>query len=150
MPPGPGHAMSDDVRGRFRDFVELHMEPHRILPEDSERNLISEGISKFGLDGAQARGVVAVVASQAGQLLETDVARHMLNVLRQLTGKRGAVSRRQFDKAVVILIAMVKGQITEPAARVWLKRIIENSDLTVRRGGLLFSRRWFRRIRAPK
>lgn len=142
--------MSDDVRGRFRDFVELHMEPHKILPEDNERTLISEGISKFELDGPQARGVVAVVASQSGQMLESDVSRHMMNVLRQLTGKSGKVSKRQFNKAVLILMAMVQGQISEPAARAWMKRLIENSDLTVRRHGLFFSRRWFRRIKAVK
>lgn len=143
--------MSDDVRGRFRDFVELHMEPHKILPEDNERSLIGEGISKFELDGSQARGVVAVVASQSGQLLESDVSRHMLNVLRKLAGKSGKISKRQFDKAVVILIAMVQGQISEPAARAWMKRLIENSELTIRRRhGLFFSRRWFRRIKAVK
>jgi hypothetical protein len=124
------------------------MEPYRILPEDSERTLIGDGISKFKLDGPQARGVIAVVAGQTGQLLQSDVSRHMLNVLHQLTGKRGAVSKRQFDKSVVILIAMVKGQLSERAARAWMKRLIENADLRVRRGGWFFSRRWFRKIKA--
>jgi hypothetical protein len=142
--------MSDDVRARFRDYVELHMEARKILPEDSERALIGEGISKFELDGPQARGVVKVVASQADQLLASDVSRHMLNVLHQLAGKRARISRRQFQKAVVILIAMVKGHINEAEARVWLKRLIEDSDLTPGRGGLFWSRRWFRKIRAPK
>ena len=47
-------------------------------------------------------------------------------------------------------MALVKGQITEPAARVWLKRLIEDSDLTVRGRGLFRSKRWFRKIKAPK
>ncbi len=140
--------MSDDIRARFRDFVELHMEPHKILPEDNERSLISEGISKFALDGPQARGVVAVVASQSDQILASDVSRHMLNVLHQLAGKRGAIDKRRFEKGVVILTALVKGQITEPAARAWLKRLIEDSDLRVRGRGLFRSRRWFRKIKA--
>ncbi len=94
---------------RFRDFVELHMEPHRILPEDNERSLISDGISRFELDGPQARGVVAVAASHSGQLLASDVSRHMRNVIHQFAGKRGSISKRKFDKAVMILIAMVDG-----------------------------------------
>jgi hypothetical protein len=145
-----GHIMSDDARGRFRDYVELHMEPYKILPEDNERSLIGDGISKFELDGPQARGVVAVAASQSDQLLESDVSRHMLNVLHQLAGKRGRIDKRRFEKGVIILIALVKGQITEPAARVWLKRLIEDSDLTVRGRGLFRSKRWFRKIKAPK
>ena len=142
--------MSDDVRARFRDYVELHMEARKILPEDSERALIGEGISKFELDGPQARGVVAVVASQSDQLLASDVSRHMLNVLHPLAGRRARINRRQFEKAVVILIAMVKGHIGEAEARLWLKRLIEDSDLTAGRSGLFRSRRWFRKIRAPK
>jgi hypothetical protein len=142
--------MSDDVRARFRDYVELHLEARKILPEDSERALIGEGISKFELDGPQARGVVKVVASQADQLLASDVSRHMLNVLHQLAGQRRRISRRQFEKAVVILIAMVKGHIGEAEARVWLKRLIEDSDLTPGRSGLFRSRRWFRKIKLAK
>ena len=142
--------MSDDVRARFRDFVELHMEAYKILPEDNERSLIGEGISKFELDGPTARGVVAVVANQSGQLLESDVSRHMLNVLHGLAGKRGAIDKRRFEKGVVILTALVKGQITEPAARAWLKRLIEDSDLKVRGRGLFRSKRWFRRIKPVK
>jgi hypothetical protein len=142
--------MSDDVRARFRDFVELHMEPHAILPEESERTLISEGISRFKLDGTQARGVVSVAATQSGQLLESDVSRNMLNVLRQLAGKRGAIDKRRFDKAVVVLTALVKGQIAEPDARLWVKRIVEGCDLTVRGRWLIRSKRWFRKIKPPK
>lgn len=142
--------MSDDGRARFRDFVELHLEARKILPEDRERELIGDGISKFELDGPQARGVVAVVANQSDQLLASDVSRHMLNVLHQLAGKRGVINRKRFNKAVAILIAMVKGHITEAEARLWLKRLIADSDLTPGRSGLFWSRRWFRRIRAPK
>jgi hypothetical protein len=142
--------MSDDVRARFRDYVELHMEARKILPEESERELIGEGISKFELDGPQARGVVAVVARQSDQLLASDVSRHMLNVLHQFAGKRARIYKKQFEKAVAILIAMVKGHISEAEARLWLKRLIQDSDLTPGRSGLFWNRRWFRRIRAPK
>jgi hypothetical protein len=142
--------MSDDVRARFRDFVALHLEATKILPEDAERRLIGDGISKFELDGEQARGVVAVLAAQSGQLLESEVSRSMLNVLRQLAGRRGMIDKRRFDRGVVILTALAKGHVTEPAARAWQKRLIENSDLRVRGRGLFRSKRWFRKIKAVK
>ena len=142
--------MSDDPRARFRDYVELHMEPHRILPEENERALVSEGISRFNLDGTQARGVVAMAATRSGQLLASDASRSIGNVLHQLAGRRSAIGKRQFDKAVVILTALVKGRITEPEARVWLKRVVEGSDLRVRGRGLFRSKRWFRKIKAGK
>jgi predicted AlkP superfamily phosphohydrolase/phosphomutase len=126
------------------------MEPHKILAEDHERTLVGEGISRFNLDGEHARGVVAVAASRSGQLLASDASRSIRNVLHQLAGRRGAVSKRQFDKAVVILTAMVKGQITEPEARAWVKRVVEHSDLRVRGRGLFRSKRWFRKIKAMK
>jgi len=139
--------MSNDAMARFRDYVELNMEPHKILPEDNERGLISDGISRFELDGPQARGVVAVAASHSGQMLESEVSRHMRNVIHQFAGRRHSISKRKFEKAVKILIAMVDGQITEPAARAWLKRLIENSDVKVRGRGLFRRRRWFRKIK---
>ena len=142
--------MGTEIERRFRDFVELHMASEKILSEDTERSLIGEGITKFELDGEQARGLFIVTAIKSGQLMETDVSRHMLNVLRQLAGPRGVIDKRRFQKAVVILMALTKGLISEPAARAWVKRLIEGCDLRVRGRGLFRSRRWFRKIKAVK
>lgn len=139
--------MKDDGQKRFRDFVTLNLEPHKILYESEERRLIGEGICQFDLDGEQARGIVAVLSDQSDQILESDVSRNMLHVLHQLAGRRG-VSKRVFKQAAAILKALTKGQISDPAARAWLKRLVEENQLPVRGRGLFRRTRWFRKIRA--
>jgi hypothetical protein len=139
--------MSDDTRARFRDFVELNMAAHRIFTEAAERSLIGDGISRFDLDGEQARGVVASVVRQSDQMLESEISRNMLNIMHELAGKRGALSKRRFEQAVAILKALVRGQVTDERARSWLKRLVEESDLTVRGSGFFRRKRWFRRIK---
>ena len=140
--------MKDNPRARFRDFVALNIEAHKILPEAEERSLIGDGISKFKLDGGQARGVVAVVAGESDQLLASEISRNMLNVLHQLIGARRAVDKKRFDQGVTILKALVKGHIGDDAARAWLKRLVEQNDLKVRGSGLFRRKRWFRKIKA--
>lgn len=139
--------MNDDAQKRFRDFVVLNLEPHKILYASEERHLIGEGISQFELDGEQARGIVAVLSDQTDRILESDVSRHMLDVLHQLAGRRAAISKRVFKQAVAILKALTKGQISDAAAQAWLKRLVEDNQLPVRGSGLFRRTRWFRKIR---
>lgn len=140
--------MGNDVEDRYRDFVVLRLEAEKVLTADSERELIGDGITKFQLNSSQARGILAVAASETCQVIERDVARSALNVLRELAGKRGAIDRKRFDQGVKVLKGLADGQISEAYARSWLKRIIEDSDLTVRGSGLFRRKRWFRKIRA--
>ena len=139
--------MSSNRGARFRDFVALNLQAHKVLPETDERDLIGNGIAAFKLDGAQARGMVAVMAGEGDRILASDVSRSMLNVLHQLGGKRGAIGKRQFDKAVVILKALVKGHITDAHARAWVKRLVEQGEFKIRGRGLFRRRRWFRKIK---
>ncbi len=140
--------MGNDVEDRYRDFVVLRLEAEKVLTAGSERELIGDGITKFQLNASQARGILAVAASKTCQVIERDVARSALNVLRELAGKRGAIDRKRFDQGVKVLKGLADGQISEAYARSWLKRIIEDSDLTVRGSGLFRRKRWFRKIRA--
>src|SRR6185437_70259 len=141
-------AMNPDARARFRDLVALHLEAHKIFPEIEERKLIAHGISDFELEGDQARGQIAALAAQCDCILESQVSRSMLNVLHEISGKGGAISKRRFERALVILKALVKGRIEDAAARAWLKRIVESGELKVRGGGLFRRKRWFRKIKA--
>lgn len=139
--------MNDGDRERFRDFVALHLEVGKILTEARERDLIGEGIAKFKLPGDAARGIVAMAAGTACQVLERDLARSMLAIMRELAGKRGAIDKRRFAQGVAILKALANGELNDAQAAGWLKRLIEKSNFRIRRRGLLRSRRWFRRIR---
>ena len=138
--------MSDGDRDRFRDFVALHLDG-KILTEARERDLIGDGIAKFKLDGDAARGIVAVAAGTACQVLERDLARTMLAIMRELAGKRAAIDKRRFAHGVAILRALTGGEMTELQARGWLKRLVEKAEFKIRRSGLLRRRRWFRRIK---
>lgn len=139
--------MNNDARQRYRDYVVLWLEGRKILFEADERSLIGDGIAKFGLDGDQARGIVAVVGTEECKILERDVSRNMLNVMIGLAGKKGAVSKAKFAQGVEILRGMSKGQVSEAQARVWLKQVVEESALRVRGAGLFRRTAWFRKIK---
>jgi len=141
--------MSDDAKERFRDFVALHLGPSKLLFEERERDLVGDGIAKFKLPGDAARGVVAVVADGACRILERDLARNMLAIMRALGGRRASVDKRRFALGVSIVQALTEGQMTEAEARGWLKRLVEKGDFRIRGSGLLRRRRWFRKIRTP-
>lgn len=139
--------MSDDASERFRDFVALHLDANRILYEAQERSLIGDGIARFKLEGAAARGVVAIAADTACQVLERDLSRTMLAIMRELGGKRAAVDKKRFAQGVAILKALSNGQLTDAEAAAWLKRLVIKAEFRIRRSGLLRRRRWFRRIK---
>jgi hypothetical protein len=132
---------------RFRDFVALHLDSGKILTEERERDLIGEGIAKFKLQGDAARGIVAVTASAGCLVVERDLARSMLAIMRELAGKRAAIDKRRFAQGVAILKALTNGEFTDAQAAAWLKRLVQRAEFRIRRRGLLRSRRWFRRIR---
>jgi hypothetical protein len=139
--------MAHNEEDRYRDFVTLRLEADKVLSATDERDLIGDGIAKFKLNAERARGILAAVARLSCQVIEREVARAALNVLRELAGKRGAIDRRRFDQGVVVLKGLAEGQIDDAYARSWLKRIVEQSDLTVRGSGLFRRKRWFRKIR---
>ena len=139
--------MDNEAEDRYRDFVALRLEAEKVLTLASERDLIGDGITKFHLNADRARGILAVAASQTCQVIERDVSRAALNVMRGLAGKRGAIDRKRFDLGAKVLKGLADGQIDDARARAWLKRIIEDSDLTVRGSGLFRRKRWFRKIR---
>lgn len=139
--------MSGDDRERFRDFVALHLDPGKILHEERERDLIGDGIAKFKLDGDAARGVVAVAAGAACQVLERDLARTMLAIMHELAGKRAAIDKRRFAQGAAMLKALTNGELSDAEANAWLKRLIVKAQFKIRRSGLLRRRRWFRKIR---
>jgi hypothetical protein len=139
--------MSGGDRERFRDFVALHLDAGKLLTEARERDLIGEGIAKFKLEGDAARGIVAVAANTACQVVERDLARTMLAIMRALAGKRAAIDKRRFAQGVAILKALTNGELTDAQASAWLKRLIMKAEFRIRRSGLLRRRRWFRRIR---
>src|SRR5258708_19920770 len=129
--------MSGGDRERFRDFVALHLESGKLLTEARERDLIGEGIAKFKLEGDAARGIVAVAADAACQVVERELARSMLAIMRELAGKRAAIDKRRFAQGVAILKALSKGAFDDAKAAGWLKRLIMDAEFTIRPPRLL-------------
>lgn len=140
--------MPSDLEHRFREFVDLHMRDGHVLSREAERDLIGDGIARFQLGGDHARAIVAAAAGEGGAARESELSRDMLAVMTAFGGKRGRIDKRSFEKGVVVLRALAGGNMPEAKARFWLKGLIADSDLTVKRRGLLRSRRWFNKIKA--
>jgi hypothetical protein len=141
------NVMAADNSERFHDFVLVTLQGRRMLDEDEERALVADGIARFDLDATLARGTVSSVATAEAVVLAREVSRHMLDILQGLASKKGRVTRAEFRKGVSILRALTRGAVDEKKAKAWLKRVVTDSDIKPGRGGWLFTRRWFRRIR---
>lgn len=111
-----------------------------------ERRLLEEGVSRFGLEAEEARGILLSVADEHDFVLERDLDRRIAAVLERDAGKRRRLDRKRFEEAVTLYVKMSDGAVSEEQARRNVKRVMEERDIEPARSGLLASRRWYRRV----
>ncbi|HEY9215249.1 MAG TPA: hypothetical protein VIQ29_20640, partial [Ancylobacter sp.] len=89
----------DTSSERFMGYVELAGLDRPFVSKAEERRLLEQGISQFGLDPAEARGIVLYAAQQNGIRLEREVDGRMLPILDRFGGKRKKVAKKKFREA---------------------------------------------------
>ena len=143
MTPGDGKT-------RFVDFVKIEAMDNRFIGRDDEKRLLQEGMTRFGLSLDEARGAMLSTAGESGIVLQRGTEDEIREILSVSAAKsnRNAVTKAQFDQAVDVYRAKVRGRMTDDEIRKRVKTIMQQNDMTARRSGwILPSRRWFNAIR---
>ncbi len=136
-------------RNRFAELVRLHTQGRRFIPEEQERRLLEEAVTRYGLSLDEATGMLRAEANQGEAALERELSGSVAQLLRTFSDRRGRIRREDFQKAVAFYRARA-GQALPPAeAERRVKRLMEENDLQPARSGrLLPNRRWYRAIEA--
>jgi hypothetical protein len=139
----PNHQ---DAVERFTGYVGLAAMDRPFISKAQERQLLADGIAKFGLTADQARGVLLSVAQADDIRVERDIDTRIRSVLDRFGGRRKKLSRKRFEEAAAIYRGMTGDNLSPEEARVRVKRVMETEGFRAKRGGLTMSRRWYRRV----
>ena len=82
--------------------------------------------------------------------LERDIDRRVLQILERDGGLPKKISRREFAAATELYKTLAGGALTDEEARLLVKRLMEANLFRPQRGGLTFSRRWYKTIGETK
>ncbi|MFP6709821.1 MAG: hypothetical protein VCE75_28115 [Alphaproteobacteria bacterium] len=131
---------------QFAEYVQLHTIEDKVMSRDDEKKILEAGLTRFGLDFREARGILLSVASERKIALVSHVEHHIGTFLQQVA-KREKVSRQDFNKAAMLYRKMANDSISDIKIRGRIKQMIENQGWTGRRGHwLLGSKRWYKKI----
>ncbi len=134
------------ARKRFRDYVDLSGLDRPYISKAEERRLLEQGISQFELDAYEARGIVLDVAQERDYRLERDIDRRMLNILHRFGGNRKKITRRKFNHAASLYNTLAGGVLTDEESKVRIKQVMEANQFRAKRGGLTYSKGWYKKI----
>ncbi|HYH37434.1 MAG TPA: hypothetical protein VD860_04365 [Azospirillum sp.] len=139
-------ADTEDPRRRFADLVKLNGLTSKFIDRETERRVLEEGVTRFNLTLDEARGMMRSVAEDNDYVFETETGRRIRQVLDRHAGKKGKISRKQFEQTAEILRDFSNGAIGEAEARRHVKRIMIENGWKPRRAGLLPTQRWYKSV----
>ena len=103
---------------------------------------------RCGLTLEEARGVMRCVADDYDLVFESETDRRIRQVLDKHAGKKGKISKQQFNQTASILRDFSNDSISEEEARRHIKRIMLDNGWRPKRAGLIPTSRWYRKIEA--
>ncbi|QJP13444.1 hypothetical protein G3545_07100 [Starkeya sp. ORNL1] len=139
----------DTSSERFMGYVELAALDRPFVSKAEERRLLEQGISQFGLDPTEARGIVLYAAQQNGIRLEREVDGRMVPILDRFGGKRKKLGKKKFREAAALYNELAGGVLSEEEARLYVKQVMEQNKFRPKRS-MLMSRRWYDKIGKEK
>src|SRR5262245_59812021 len=143
-------AKSEMARERFKGFVEVSGLDRPYISKAQERHLLEHGMAHFELDLDEARGVLLDVSHTLDIQLERDIDRRILQILERDGGSGKKISRREFTAAAELYKTLSGGVLSDEEARLLVKQLMEANQFRAKRGGLTFSRRWYKMVSETK
>lgn len=130
-------------------YVELAALDRPFLSKAEERRLLEQGISQFGLDPYEARGIVLYVAQQKAIRLEREVDSRILPILSRYGGKGKKINKKKFREATALYNELAGGVLSEEEARLYVKQVMEQNQFRPKRT-MVMSRGWYDKIGKEK
>lgn len=142
-PPRPAPAAPDPAG--FAELVRLRAEGG--LPNaEAELALLTEGVTRYGLGAAEARGVLEAEARRRGVAAGGAGAREARVFLRSAADARGRVGRQDVSRAAALYRNLTGRQASQIEAERRIAALLEEEGLSPRRDGVLRSTAWLRRM----
>jgi hypothetical protein len=139
-------AASPFDKKKFGDLVRVHAIDGVLITREDEAQVLKVGISQFGLELNEARGILLGVAADNDIALVSN-AEQQVNAFLDFSVKRNRIGRKVFNNAAGIYTRLTKGLVPDVEIRKRLKEMVLLRGWKPRRGiWLIGSRRWFRRI----
>ncbi|PWC31255.1 hypothetical protein [Azospirillum sp. TSO35-2] len=136
----------DDPRRKFADLVKLNGLASKYIDRDTERRVLEDGVVRCGLSLDEARGVLRAVAEDNDYVFQSEAGRRIRQVLDKHAGKKGKISKKQFEQTASILRDFSNEAIGEEEARRHVKRIMIENGWKPRRAGLLPTKGWYKKV----
>jgi hypothetical protein len=134
---------------RFMGYVELAGMDRPFVSKAEERRLLEQGISQFGLDPSEARGILLYAAQQQNIRMEREVDGRMLPILERFGGKRKKINKKKFCEAAALYNELSGGVLTEEESRRYVKQVMEQHKFRPKRNWVI-SRRWYDKVGKEK
>jgi hypothetical protein len=139
-------SASPHDKKKFGDYVRVHAIDGVLITREDEAKVLKEGITQFGLELNEARGILLGVAADHDIALVSN-AEQQVSALLDFSVKRNRIGRKAFNDAAEIYKRLTKGILPDLEIRKRLKEIVLLRGWKARRAHwLIGSRRWFRRI----
>ncbi|NQW01884.1 MAG: hypothetical protein HQ483_19420 [Rhodospirillales bacterium] len=145
---GENGAKLETAKQKFYDFVRIQAIEANMLSREDEKNILSQGITKFDLNFNDAHGVFLSAVAERNIALASDADHHIEAFFEQMM-KRGKISKKHFEDAVSIYKRLTNGRVPDADIRKRAKEIMLEHEWRPR--GTRFvalpgSRRWFNKI----
>jgi hypothetical protein len=131
---------------QFADFARIHAINGKLITRDDEMRILKEGVTRFGMELEEARGIMLRVAAEHGITLVSSAEHHVETMLEQLV-KRGKIARKEFEDIVAFYGKLTGGSVPTPEISKRVKQMVQEHGWRGRRTRRIFgSRKWFKKI----
>lgn len=138
---------SGDTLRRYTDLIKLAGLKTKYIDRAQELRLLEQGVMSFDMSLEGARSTLRKVAEENGFVFESSESRRVEQLMSRHAGKRGSISREQFESTAQILRDFSEKNIGEEDARRQLKRLMLENGWEPRRSGIRWSRKWFEQVK---
>jgi hypothetical protein len=139
-------SASPHDRKKFGDYVRVHAIEGELITREDEAKVLKEGITAFGLELNEARGILLGVAADHDIALATSAEHQVATMLEHVVRKK-KIHRKSFKDAVAIYKRLTKSRLSETEMNKRVKQMVLDRGWKPRKTRwLIGTRRWFKRI----
>jgi hypothetical protein len=132
---------------KFADLVRLHAYDRKFITREQEMKILEEGVMRYGLPLAEARGTLMSIAEEEHAVFERDVEKSVRDMMATFAGRRGKIARAHFAHAVSFYRASAGSALSDADISKRVKAIMVDNNWQPRGSGMVLrTRRWYRRI----
>jgi hypothetical protein len=142
----PRMATSRRDTKQFADFVRIHALGGNLITRDDEMRILKEGVTRFGMDLEEARGILLRAAAEHNITLVSNAEHHVEKMLEQLV-KRGKIGRKEFEDVAAVYGKLTGNGVPSGEISKRVKQMVQERGWRGRRTRRIFgSRKWFKKI----